>query len=168
MTEEVKDTKEIKNLDALINKIAFEIVNEKILEEGQINKMLGVLSNDGVYAWWVYTKKEVDWKFESNEDKFKGTKLIQLLYKLKKLNFLFKQDIINDEKIKDICSKQCDGLQNDKKRKEDVDKKRKEQNERLNEFFNSLSEDLPSLLFFREILEKILIYARYHAKAMGD
>ena len=50
----------------------------------------------------------------------------------------------------------------------DINKKREEQNEILNCFFHNLSEDLPNLLFFREILEKILIYARYHAKAMGD
>lgn len=170
---------ETKNLDALINKISFELVNEKILEENQINKMLGVLANDGVYAWWVYAKKEMDWKFESEEKKFKEGKLVQLLYKLKELSFLFEQEIINDSSIKDICDKQLViiKLQNDKRNKnksekekieKDINKKREEQNEILNCFFHNLSEDLPNLLFFREILEKILIYARYHAKAMGD
>ena len=42
------------------------------------------------------------------------------------------------------------------------------QDKKWQEFFEKLPEDLPNLLFFREILEKILIYARYHAKAMGD
>ncbi|HCF38051.1 MAG TPA: hypothetical protein DER56_03095, partial [Thermosipho africanus] len=32
-------------------------------------------------------------------------------------------------------------------------------------FFQKLSEDLDKLLFFKDVLEKVLIYARYHAKA---
>src|SRR5690606_27707362 len=36
-------------------------------------------------------------------------------------------------------------------------------------FFRNLSNDLHKLLFFRDILERALIYARYHAKAtIGD
>lgn len=35
-------------------------------------------------------------------------------------------------------------------------------------FFIDLSEDLNSLLFFKEIIERILIYARYYAKSMSD
>ena len=36
------------------------------------------------------------------------------------------------------------------------------------EFFIKLSEDLHQLLFFKDIVEKILIYARYHDKALGE
>jgi len=183
-------SQEIKNLDALINEISFEIVNKKIIDENQINKMLGVLVNDGVYAWWVYTKKELDWKFIEEVDKFKEYNLIRLLLILEKISFLFEINIIND-KINDICEKQkkIKELDNEikelkqqiknkeeKKNKEnEIDEKFKmkeqinlEQNNNFNSFFHYLSKDLPSLLFFREILEKILIYARYHAKAMGD
>ncbi|RMA97949.1 hypothetical protein [Hydrogenothermus marinus] len=35
-------------------------------------------------------------------------------------------------------------------------------------FFEELSKDLHKLLFFKEILERTLIYARYHAKAWKD
>lgn len=106
------------NLDAMINKISFEIVNKKIIDETDINKMLGVLSNDGVYAWWVYCKSKKD----IDEEK--------LLERLK--------DILN---IND----------ND-----------------YQQYFQTLSNNLSELLFRKEILEKILIYARYHAKAMED
>jgi len=42
-------------------------------------------------------------------------------------------------------------------------------NERDNQkFFQNLSEDLNKLLFFKEMLEKALIYARYHAKTISD
>lgn len=117
------------NLDAIINNIGYQIV-EKIKEKGkektkyknEIDKSLGVLSNDGVYAYFVYVRsKKVDDIF---------------LNKIKPISKFIGTD--NTEKA-------------------------------LNqEFFEKLSENLSDLLFFREILEKILIYARYHAKAMGD
>jgi len=46
------------NLDATINKVGFEIAN--ILDENLINKLLGVLAQDGVYAMWVYAKAKKD------------------------------------------------------------------------------------------------------------
>ncbi len=117
------------NLDAMINKIGFEIV-EQIKKKGkdktkyknEIDKVLGVLSNDGVYAYYVYVKsKKIDDVFLS-----KLTEVLQFI-----------------------------SLKNSYKE--------------LNQsFFEELSRSLNSLLFFREILEKILIYARYHAKAMGE
>ncbi len=180
-TEVVEMSQENRNLNALINKISFELVNNKILEENQINKMLGVLSNDGVYAWWVYSKKELDWRFTREAEKFKENDLIQLLLVLEKFHFLFgKIGKIIEDKIDIICKKQeeIDELRNEIKNLDDKEEKKKknnkirelnsEQNDLLNSFFHQLSEDLPSLLFFREILEKILIYARYHAKALGD
>ena len=121
------------NLDAMINRIGFEIV-EEIKKKGkdeakyknEIEKVLGVLSNDGVYAYYVYVKS-------------------------KKIEDVFL------EKIKGIL--------------EYIDIKDNNENsfnELNQEFFETLSENLSDLLFFREILEKILIYARYHSKAMGE
>ena len=122
-------TQETKNLDALINKIGYEIVeeikrkdNEKTKYKSEIEKALGVLSNDGVYAFYVYVKaKKVDDVFLE-----KIRPVVEAIHELP--------------------------LQKDN----------------WQDFFEVLSKDLNSLLFFREILEKILIYARYHAKAMGD
>ena len=36
------------------------------------------------------------------------------------------------------------------------------------EFFQKLSRNLHDLLFFKDLLEKALIYARYHLKTLGD
>jgi len=119
---------ETKNLDALINKIGYQIVekikgksSDKTKYKNEIDKALGVLANDGVYAYYVYVES-------------------------KKI-----RDVFLDE-IKPVGAYCNTPLQDDN----------------WQEFFEKLSEDLPNLLFFREILEKILIYARYHAKAMGD
>jgi len=121
-------SKEVKNLDALINEIGYKIVeeikkrgNDKTKYKNELEKSLGVLSNDGVYAYYVYVKS-------------------------KKVDDILLNQI---ESIKKYCLNSSDS-------------------NNWQEFFEKLSEDLSSLLFFREILEKILIYARYHAKAMGD
>ncbi len=120
-------------IDALINKIAYNLVYEinnknkdkkkKYLNE--IDKSLGVLSNDGVYAYFVYVES-------------------------KNINDVF-LDQIRD--ITNIVKVRSEG---------------KLINELNQNYFQKLSEDLNSLLFFRDILEKILIYARYHAKALGE
>jgi len=118
--------KMVQNLDALINKIGSKIAEsidqkDKTKYKNEIDKSLGVLSNDGVYAYYVYVKsKKVD-------------------------------DVFLD-KIKDITNYTETKLDNND----------------YESYFQSLSQNLNDLLFFREILEKILIYARYHAKAMGD
>ncbi len=119
-----------RNLDALINKIAYEIV-EKINKDKnkdkkyirEIDKSLGVLANDGVYAYYVYVKAR------GVDDVF-----------------------LEKKKIKEIAT-YCGIPISDGN---------------LETFFNNLSGNLQNLFFFREILEKILIYARYHAKALGD
>jgi len=106
----------IENLDAKINIAGYEIA--KILDENLINKLLGVLANDGVYAMWIYSKSKKD----INENKF-----------LEKLKDLLKADSQNYKK-----------------------------------FFSELSNNLNQLLFFKELLEKTLTYARYHAKSMEN
>ena len=60
----------MENLDAIINEMGFEIA--QIIDENMINKILGVLANDGVYAMWVYCLNKLEWKFEDNEEKFKS------------------------------------------------------------------------------------------------
>jgi hypothetical protein len=113
------------NLEALIARISYELVNEKILGENEINKLLGILSSNGVYAMWVYAKS----KKEIDENKF-FEKLKPILDKLNKI--------------------------------ENLNENHKEK------YFQSISEDLYKLLFLKQLLEKTLIYARYHAKALGD
>lgn len=98
------------NLDAQINIAGYKIA--QIVDENLINKILGVLSSDGVYAMWVYCKS--------------------------------KKDIDEKKLFEDVLNLTSDN----------------------EEYFQKLSENLHDLLFKKEILEKALTYARYHAKAM--
>jgi len=120
-----------KNLDIVVHEIGFNIV-EKIKEQkdqkqylNEIDKVLGILANDGVYAYWVYCKsKEITDVFIDEIEE-----LIKLFHK----SF---------------------GESNQEKQYEN--------------FFQKLSSNLHDLLFFKELLEKALTYARYHAKAIND
>ena len=112
------------NLEHTLSKLGFDIVNEKILGKNEIDKLLGVLSNDGVYAMWVYAKAEKNIKENNLMDKF---------------DYLFK--IVNFTG---------------------------ESNKNWEKFFQTITENLFNLLFLKDLLEKVLIYARYHAKAMGE
>ncbi|MGI1690124.1 hypothetical protein [Thermoanaerobacter uzonensis] len=115
---------ESNTLESVISKVAFDIVNDKILDKNEIDKLLGVLSNDGVYAMWVYAKAENNIKENNLMEKFDS------LFKI--VNFTY------------------------------------ESNKNWEKFFQAIAENPYNLLFLKDLLEKTLIYARYHAKAMGD
>ena len=122
--QQVNNNQKQENLEALISKISFEIVNEKILDENEINKLLGVLSSNGVYAMWVWAKSQ------------------------KNIN---EKNLFN--KIFDLFKK--------------VREKKKD--ESYESYFQNISGNIYQLLFLKQLLEKTLIYARYHAKALsGD
>jgi len=115
------------NLESEIYRLSFELSKE--FEENDLNKLLGILASDGVYAMWVYAKD----KFSKNEDQQKVGKINELI-----------RDLDNFVK----------GRENNK----DID----------NKYFQDIAQDLSKLLFMKELLEKVLIYAIYHAKAKGD
>jgi hypothetical protein len=175
------------NLDAKINMVGFKIAN--ILDENMINKLLGVLANDGVYAMWVYAQNKIDWSFDSNKNSFEEKMLIKFI-KVLDFGVDFK---VKDEILKEILDESCIDkvveltqkieqlnneikvLKKDKNKQKELTKKKKEKdkilnerNEKFNYFFQTLSQDLNQLLFFKEMLEKALIYARYHAKAGNE
>jgi hypothetical protein len=175
------------NLDAKINMVGSEIAN--ILDENMINKLLGVLANDGVYAMWVYAQNKIDWSFDSNKNSFEEKMLIKFI-KVLDFGVDFK---VKDEILKEILDESCIDkvveltqkieqlnneikvLKKDKNKQKELTKKKKEKdkilnerNEKFNYFFQTLSQDLNQLLFFKEMLEKALIYARYHAKAGNE
>jgi len=117
------------NIEILTSKKAHEIVNkinqssDKTKLKNLIDKALGVLSNNGVYAYYVYIISQ----------------------KSKEATELF---LDNLKEIFDVI--------------ESYDPSAKEN------YFQKISEDLYKLLFLKQLLEKTLIYARYHAKALGD
>jgi hypothetical protein len=126
------------NLESDIYRLSF-MFSEKF-EENELNKLLGVLASDGVYAMWVYAK-----------DKFKKDQ-----QKIKEINSLIRDlnNFVDDKK-------------DNKKDGENIDNKNDNKNID-NEYFQNLAQDLNKLLFMKELLEKVLIYAIYHAKAKGD
>jgi len=196
------ETTNKENLDALINDISFEIANQKILDENQVDKMLGVLNRDGVYAWWLYTKKNIKYKFVEDINEFKEQDLTKMLMLLEGFNFLFGH-ILTSFDIEIICSLQKEihnlreeihnlreeikkideknkknntkeekekliSLKNDMQNKQNkLRNKVRKQNKIFNKFFIDLSKDLYNLLFFRDILDRVLTYVRYHLKAEG-
>ncbi len=119
------DNKNNTNLDAVINKVGFKVAEasntDKSKYKNSLDKALGVLANDGVYAYYVYCKAKD----------------------------------ISDVFIKEIAPLMEYTTT-------------KPENSDYELYFRNLSENLHDLLFFKEILERALIYARYHAKAMGD
>lgn len=112
------------NLESEIYRLSLELSEN--LDENDINKLLGILANDGVYAMWVYAM-----------DKFKkgNGKLGKVQNLIKELDKFVKVEINGD--INDT-------------------------------YFQNLAQDLNKLLYMKELLEKVLIYARYHARARGE
>jgi len=112
------------NIESKIYKLSSGL--SETIDVNDINKLLGILASDGVYAIWVYA------------------------------NDKFKKDQQKMNKIKDVIKKLNNFVSDN--RNEDIDDK----------YFQNLAQDLNKLLFMKELLEKVLIYARYHAKAKGD
>ncbi len=170
----------MKNLDAIINEMGFEIA--QIIDETMINKILGVLANDGIYAMWVFCLDKLDWKYTEKEEEFKKNQLYKFMEQLNKLPVQINNielKVIHSEfnKIFDL-TKEINKLSNEikntknkdekKNKMEEKEEKEKGRNKNFYKFFQTLSTDIHELLFFKDMVEKALIYARYHAKAMGD
>ena len=133
-TSQNQNTGSSNNIDSEINKISYEIakkINKNPKYKNEIDKALGVLVNDGLYAYYLYVKTKI--KKDSNE---KGNILIDELKPL--LKFI---------KVK---------------------KNGSQENTLTEEYFEKLSYDLNNLLFFRDLVERVLVYVRYHLKAMGE
>ena len=132
---------EIQNLDAECAEVGRSIVksleekHEKNKIKNSINNSLGVLQEDGIYAFTVYL---------GSEDNSDGEIANEILRRnLKILDNKFDLNTPTDDKLKE---------------KEDVF-------EELNGF---LSEDLDEIFLAKDLMEKTLIYARYHAKALPN
>ncbi|OQM46684.1 hypothetical protein B6A27_05900 [Anoxybacillus sp. UARK-01] len=128
----------MENLDARIHQYSYEMVKDGHSEVlNLIDKALGVLANDGVYAYYVYCKSKNKKSKDKNENN-----LVERIF------------------IKGIVDEFGETF--------GFDRNSKNGENRYEHFFSNLSKDIHSLLFFKEIVERILIYARYHAKAIGE
>ena len=124
----------MESLEAKISEIAYMIIEEILkLEEKKkrklinlIDKSLGVLSNDGVYAYYVFIISQKD----------------------DKTAFIFLDSM---EELFNIAKNQ-----------------KPYDNSNPHDYFKDVASDINKLLFLKQLLEKTLIYARYHAKALED
>ncbi len=131
---------EYRNIEYLITKISYELVHDVSLKGNDIDKLLGILSRDGVYAMWVWSKKQFKRKNDSS-DQNKPT-VDKIFGKFTDLLKLVDNNLLQS-------------LQ-------------EENNYNYEKFFQKISEDLTKLLFLKQLMEKTLIYARYHAKALDS
>lgn len=105
----------------------FAIVKEKNKTESLITKSIGVLQEDGVYAFFLYLASQ---KSQHADDMRKNA------YKILKQDSVMKYVL---------------GAENDE----------------LKAIRKKLASNLDDLFFAKELLERTLVYARYHAKALG-
>jgi len=121
------------NLDRLCAQYGYEMANQvhdqlKKQAENHITKSLGVLQEDGVYAFFLYQVSRKSEKSGAEKLKAQAAELL-------------KQSGIR-------------GFQNTA--------------DPLKAVRDELANDLDHLLLAKRLLEQALIYARYHAKALGD
>lgn len=108
---------------------------EKTKNENMITKALGILQEDGVYAFVVYLASKGAFEARDPDEKVAESILSNIFEFLKKL------ELVSDNS---------------------------EDKENVYKQFLSLTQDLDKLLFAKDLIEKILIYARFHAKALGE
>ncbi len=151
----------MENLDVKIQELGYELA--KKLDKNEIEKLLGVLANDGVYAMWIFSLDRVA------NDSFWIEKLCEFLTFLKILsNDEIRQCVNGDDgNICEMIKNKNINIENerDKKKKQQL---KNERNEILTNCFHKLSGNLSNLLYFKETLERVLIYTRYHLKAKGN
>lgn len=96
------------------------------LKEAAVNRALGILQEEGVYAFFLYLKAE------DKDTKALGQKVFAFL--------------LEREGLKEILSAEKDDLKAVR---------------------DGLAGDLDALLLARELIERVLVYTRYHLKAKG-
>lgn len=117
----------MKNVDMICAEHGSKIARIDKLSEPLVNKSLGVLQEEGVYAFFLFLAAQA--KGEKNTP---ANDIQQVIFDLLKVFF---------QSIKDS------------------------QKDILSIIRNNLSEDLNNLFLARDIIERTLVYARYHLKA---
>jgi len=138
------------NLDRLCAQFGYEMCQgvsqpfggKKSDTENLITKPLGVLQEDGVYAFFLYLASQV----KEGKDEKKDSKAARALAN-KAAEFLAHDGLA-------LLPPNAGG---DYKQVMEAIRKP-----------NGLADDLDNLLLAKRLLEQALIYARYHAKALGD
>jgi len=137
--------KGVENIDVKCAKVGREIVEESTQYaaktsdiKNSIQKLLGILQEDGIYAFTVYLDSE---------------------------------DGFNNRKIENVVLKRSLGLLQGYSEIEFINKRNgdlKNENQVYAKLEDFLSEDIDKIFFAKDMIEKTLIYARYHAKALNE
>ena len=126
-----------KNIDMKCAEYGHKILNEigrpdeKNKIESTISKALGVLQEDGVYAFSVYVKAKCG---NDGTEKVTASKLLEFAFSL-----------LKDPDIA-ILPEESEDL--------------------LDSIRVEMADSIDKLLFAKELLERTLVYARYHAKGL--
>lgn len=169
-------TSQTENLDVILNQAGFDLATT--LEKNTIEKLLGILAKDGVYAMWLWALNNVEkndlFKLTDSQILDTNTVFVKFLATINNINTsIWTTEILNkvtkvkieiknlETEIKKLNDK------NIKKQKQyELKTKQNELIRIISVFFLNLSSDLNNLLFFKYKMEKALTYARYHAKIM--
>ena len=145
----------VKTLDYLAAKTAREIVeatqspigaDAKDLEN-LITKALGVLQSQGVYALYLYLYSQ------SGKDKPIKQAAAHVVAQI--------WNALEEEPVHHL------GILANQKRMNSWQEALREKQNVLSQIVDRLTTDLDTLLLVRDLYEQTLIYARYHAKALG-
>lgn len=137
-------------LDLECAKHGSEIASIQDNSETLITKSLGVLQEDGIYASCIYLLSR------GRKEEKPALKITQVMFKFLKESEIFK----DNPTLKGIDSTKIDTFTKDEK------------NIYVNSLLSTIQADIASnlngLLLAKELLERTLVYARYHAKALGS
>jgi len=140
---------QIVNLEHKIAQISYEIANKKIIGQNVVDKALGILVNDGLYAMWLFIEEKGEKKENLSDNPQSETDKSKNKNKTKPKGFCEKiERLLNEVRLINSCD--CSKFENREK------------------CFKQLTKDLNKLLLARQILEKLLIYVRHQYKALGE
>jgi hypothetical protein len=122
----------LKNIDMICAKYGSQIGKKEDLSETLINKSLGILQEEGIYAFFLFLAS-----------RGKGEKK--------------QADCIQDKTI-DLLQGFFQNIMGDSATRENI----------LQIIRDKLVEDLNDLFLAKDLIERTLVYARYHLKAKGD
>jgi len=164
------------NIDRLCAEVGFSIPKEQIdhsKQENAIRKALAILSQEGIFAYLIYLESEgknITWDEKKNAqttigDDEKAHRLI-MFHSVKMLNKLGKlhlNDLLTpeNEKLKLLLEGKTD-----KNEPDPVWVKLKETFRTELTKNGSILEDISQVFFVKQILEQMLTYALYRARAL--
>lgn len=150
-----------------------------------IQKALGILQEDGLFAFYIYLLS-----IEGNSDE--GIASLRIQGKIDQLfrneNVELLKEISSPEKAEELRSEELNEFLQSKSlieeketifrrleqgniersEKEKVNEKKNKINSFITKEIISLTEDINTLLLAKSLIEKTLIYARYQAKSLSD